>query len=535
MFHKGFSTLMLRVKPDSIPLPRVARLRQLQAEKDAERAMRCTFNEMTLSQRMLNPAAYRELQQSRRSALEALLAMTPNRAIAERAADLIAMILEESAWSANESGAPFDEESHPEIDLQAVETAVLLGWTRCVLGDALNELSPRIVLRMVSEVRRRIFRPVQLHDDYPFMSGEGTCPMAVAAGVLLAALLLENEEARLGRIVKPALTLLDETCGRHTRRFAPLAESITDISAVSDLAMLLKEMTGGAMDLTDTIPTGDWLDEILFAWIQDLNFVDPAGDGMHPPVSGGDIFRIGRTAGDEPLLSLGALVYHRGGLPSRTVTGRLLELSACAAIEATSGKPPRLRYGTLRGNRLMAARIPGLYCSLHTGGDRANAGDLCLFADETAILADGGRSCTARNLPVLGGMAQLDTPAYPCIADFEDRADREIMSIELTHAYPKECGLRSYQRTVLTLRGEQTVRIMDALSFHQPQTVAFSFVTAARPAVLSSAVRLGTVRLTWEGDFTVSAVPLEGGLTQLDFTTEQPVQQSIFAFNFERA
>lgn len=535
MFTQGFATLMSRFRPDAIPLPRVARLRQLQAENDAARAMRCDLTDLPLSERLRNPDAYRALQQSRRQALEALLAVPPTRETAVRAADLIAMIAEESTWSANAGGHYFDEESHPEIDLQCAETAVLFGWTRRILGDALNELSPRIVNRMIAETRRRALRPIQVLDDYPFMTGKGACPMTIAADLLLSALLLETDEARLSRAVRPALRLLDDCCCHHGRSFAPLTESVADISAVTDLAVLLREMTDDALDLTEQVPTGDWLDEILYAWVHDQRFVDPAGNGMQPALSGSDIFRIGNAAGDEQLTLLGAMLYHSNHLSSATVTGRLRELSVCALLESASGKPRKLRYARLRDNRLMAARIPGLYCALHVGGGRANAGDLCLFADDAPILVDGGRGCPAKNLPVLNGQSQLETPDRPCIADFEDRDDREVMSIDLTRAYPKECGLRSYQRTALTLRDEQTVRIVDALSFDQPGSVAFVFVTAVRPTVLSNAVRLGPVRLTWEGEFAASATPLEGGLHRLELAAVEPVRQALFAFNFERA
>ena len=109
------------------------------------------------------------------------------------------------------------------------------------------------------------------------------------------------------------------------------------------------------------------------------------------------------------------------------------------------------------------------------------------------------------------------------------------MSVDLTAAYPKECGLRSYQRTALTLRPEQTVRIVDALAFDQPCRTSFRFVTAVRPTVLSTAVRLGPVRLTWEGEFTISASPLDNNLTLLEFTAAEPVRQALFSFSFERA
>jgi len=535
MFYQGYNILMSHARPDAVPLPRIAKLGQARAESAAARAMHSDPGSMKLSERLRNPLGYIQLQQERRQALEALLAVQPTMEVAERALDLICMIAEESTWSANPAGLPFDDENRPEIDLQCAETAVLFGWTHRILGSHLNEIDPRIVNRMLCEVRRRLFKPVQVHVDYPFMTGSGPCPMTVAADLLLACLLLESDEARTSRILKHALRFLDETCGRHGRELLPLEQSITDISAVTDLAILLRDMTKGGLDLTDSIPTGDWLDEILFSWIQDQLFNDPAGDSMRPMLSGCDVFRIGYAAGDDPLAALGAMIFHANHQPSRTVTGRLMELSACAALENVSGKPPRLRYAALRNNMLMAARIPGLYCSMHVGGGRQNAGDIVLMADGAPILVDGGRACIARSVPSLAGCDQLPVPGQPCIADFEDRADREIMSVDLTHAYPAACGLRSYQRTVLTLRNERTVRVMDAVAFDNPGNVCFSFVTAAHPTVLSSAVRLGPVRVTWEGSFIVSSHPLEGNLHQLTFELAEPVQQAIFAFNFEKA
>ena len=536
MFSQGFATLMSRFRPDAVLLPRVARMRALQTESEAAQAMRCELPDMLLSERLRNPDSWRAIQQSRRRALEALLAVPPTGETVARAADLIALISEESTWSANDAGECFDEESHPEIDFQCAETAALFGWTRRILGDRLNALSPRIVNRMVTETRRRVLRPAQTHDDYPFMSGKGARPMAIAADLLLSALLLETDETRLSRAFRPALRLLDECCARHGRDFASLADSVADVSAVTDLVVLLREMTDDALDLTEQLPPGDWLDEILYAWIHDRLFVDPAGDGMQPAISGGDVFRIGHAAGDDQLTALGAMLWHQNHhLPAATVTGRLRELSACALMESAFDRPKRLRYAHLRDNRLMGARIPGLYCALHTGGGRGNAGDLCLFADDAPILVDSGRNCPAKNVPVLNGLAQLASPNRPCIADFVDREDREVMSVDLTGAYPPECGLRSYQRTALTLRAEQTVRIVDALSFDQPGRAAFCFVTAVRPTVLSTAVRLGPVRLTWEGSFTVTASPLENGLTRLEFVAAEPVRQALFSFSFERA
>lgn len=530
MFTQIFPALMSHCRSESLKLPEPSDARRARAELDAAEALRGPLGGMTLSERLTDPAAYRALQGRRREALLLLLLSEPSQENLARIVDLIGMIIEESAWSEPSGGARFDDDSHPRIDLACAETAVLLAWCVKILGPRLDRLDTSISMRIRGEVRRRVLRPAMVHDDYPFMRGEGACPIAVCADILVCALLLESDEARLGRVVKPMLRRLDEVCGRHGRELRPLRESLSDISAATDLVSLLRMMTHQMVDLSGSVPAGDWLDELLYPWIQDEWFNDPAGDGMRPALSGGDLFRVGRAAGDEPLAQLGAHLYHQNHLPSQTVTGRLMEAAQADLLESTFGKPQRLRYAALRNNLLMAARVPDLYCSLHVGGGRGNAGDIALFASGTPILVDAGREISARSVPILADRDQLAAPPRPCIADFEARQDQEILSVDVTSAYPAACELRSYQRTVLTLRREQVVRIVDALDFAAPHSVTFRFVCAVKPVLLNGAVRLGPVRMTWEGDFNAVAVPLSPTLTLLELTAPQPIRQSFFTF-----
>lgn len=532
MFVQAYTALMSHYRTESIALSRPVGALRARAESDALQAMQADMETMSLSDRLKHPGRYASIQKKRRESLLSLLLVEPTTVVLERIVDLICAITEESAWSRTPTHLPFEDENHPGIDLQCAETAVLFGWAYFLLSEKLDAC---VLGRMRSEVRRRIFKPILVHDDYSFMHGKGVCPMTIAADLLLAALLLEDDEARAGRLVKPVLKMLDDACIRHGRELVPLEEAVTDISAVSDLVRLLRDMTRSFVDLSDSIPTGDWLDEILCSWIQDDLFNNPAGETMQPALSGSDIFRIGEIAGDEPLVALGAHLYHKNHIPAVTVTGRILEPAFADRLESTFAKPQRLRYAVLRNNLLMAARIPGLYCSLHAGGGRANAGDIVLFADNMPILTDGGSDCPAHSLPIIAGQSQKEHPSRPCIADFESREDREIMSVELTHAYPAECGLRSYQRTALVLRAEHAVRIVDAIDLAQPAPVTFRFVCAAKPTIVSSAVRLGSVRMTWEGSFSINATPLGGNLTLIELTTTEPVRQAFFTFNFEHA
>ncbi len=404
MFAQGTSSLT-RLTPDAVPVPRASGARAARVDSDAARALRADPGWMTLSERLRDPEGWRRIQRRRRSALEALLAAEPTRETVARAADLLAAIAEELSWA--DSAAPFDDDAHPEIDFACAETCALLGWTRRIFGDALGEFSPNLPGKLLYEVRRRALTPLMAHDDYPFLPGGGARPLSVCADLLLAALFLETDDARRGRVVKKLLRALDECCAQHGRRLDPLADRVTDVAAASDLAPLLARATRGELDLTDRLPMPDWLDEILFAWIQDDRFVDPGAEGMVPPLSGGDVFRVGLYAGDGALTALGAQLFRHSRLPAASVTGRMLEAADCAMLEAESGRPPRLRYAATARNLVMSARMPGLYCALHVGGGRSNAGDCLLFSDGQPILTEAGADCAARNLPTLNGQPQL--------------------------------------------------------------------------------------------------------------------------------
>ena len=85
--------------------------------------------------------------------------------------DLICASCEESSWAATQQDKPvepFDDESFPPIDFSCAETAVLFGWTASILGEHLDAINPMVMARMLSEVRKRLFRSTTVHEDYPF-------------------------------------------------------------------------------------------------------------------------------------------------------------------------------------------------------------------------------------------------------------------------------------------------------------------------------------------------------------------------------
>lgn len=530
MFYRGYSTLTALARAEGLPAPRARGEALRRAEAAAQRSMGVALRGMPLSERLQKPEEYRAMQLERRQCLEALLPVEADERAVARAVDLICAICEESRWSANENRAPFDDDSHPEIDFQTAETAVLLGWTLRALGD---RLTTRVAGKLLYEARRRVFSPFLAHEDYPFMRGRGRRPLAILCDILLAAILLETSEQRRSSILKQALRLIDQCVSQRAEAAEALEDALAQTGAVTDLAALLKRLTRDRLDLTPEYPTPDWLDQLLFPWLEGEWFCDPAGAGMLPELSGAELFRVGLAANDDALTALGASLHRARPLPSATVTGRLMDLGCLDALEAERRKPPRIRTGATPRNRVMVCRFSGMTCALHTGGRRANAGGVMLFCDGEPILVEPeGRP----NLPRIGGRPQLDAPDLACEADFSPRPDRDTLSVELTHAWP--AGLaRSCQRTAMVQRADAALRLVDAFDLAEPAAVSFRFHTPQPPEPIPGGLRLGPVDFTWEDGLTarVTEDPALEGLHVIELSSPAPVTRAFFTFNFTRA
>lgn len=531
MFYRGYSILTALARAESVPLPRA----QDEALEQAEAArqgcdMDAALMTMPLSKRLAEPERYRELQRSRRRCLEALLPLGKDDSALGAALDLLCAICEESRWSENADLSTFDDDAHPELDFQSAETAVLLGWTSRALG---NRLTTRVAGKLLYETRRRVFAPFLAHEDYPFMRGRGQRPLSILSDILLAAMLLEISEQRRALILKQALRLIDSVISSRAERMEPLEDALAETAAVTDLAGLIRRITRDRLDLTPDYPTPDWLDQLLYPWLEGEYFCDPVGGSMKPNLSGAELYRVGLAANDDALTALGASLHTARPRPSATVTGRLMDLNCAVSLAAETRKPPRIKSAATPRNRVMVSRFSGMTCALHTGGRRGNAGSFVLFCDGLPILVETPKR---PNLPTIGGQRQLDAPDLVCEADFNLRPDRDTLSVELTHAWP--AGLaRSCQRTAIVQRPDAALRLVDAFDLEAPAVVAFRFHTPQKPTTVPRGLRLGPVEFSWEGDLSFRMTELAGDepLYRVELTSPAPVTRAFYTFNFVRA
>lgn len=561
MFFRGYNIISSLARPESLPSPLATGPAKEWAHAGAHLAMSRDLPAMSLSRRLSDPEAYLRLQAGRRQALEALMTVEPDGQRLERVIDLICMIVEESSWAENPKGMPFDDDQHPRIDFQCAETLMLLAWFQRAMGE---RLGARISAKLQYEARRRVFSPFLAHSDYPFMRFIGPAsvrsdrPLCILSDILLASVLLETDAGRRAAVMKQALRMIDQAVQARDRHTEPLADALAETAAVTDLCTLLRKLTRGQLDLTEVYPTSDWLDALLIPWIDGDCFIDPVTGHMRPALSGQALFRVGLASGDEALSALGAALHRERRVPSATVTGRMLDLSCAGMLSAEVEKPPKLKHAATARNRLMISRFSGMTCALHTGGERANAGSVVLFADGMPILVETPKQTS---LPLIDVLAQLAAPgenapeaafgADICPSDFETRPDRDLMSVDLTHAWPTRLGARAIQRTVMALHQDKVLQLVDAFDLEKPAPVVFRFITPQQPEMIkpdgsaTEAVRLGPVTLSWEGGMRCETTALnerfsigEGRgelLRCVSLTPVSPVGRGFFAFYFARA
>lgn len=480
MFSRDINVLLRTLDVRRVPVPCATGAQAQAVERDARRACSRALRVPPLSERRAQPAAYDALVRERMRDLEAIL--LAQRDPEARALDIVCALCEQSRWAAG-AGEPFEDDAHPEIDLQAADMAALLSWAWHMRAGAPCLDDPRVHARMLHEVMRRVIRPLLAHEDY-------VCSVAALCSAATALILLEDDGHNLGAALRPLLRRLDAACACAEETRAPLEDVLLDACALSDLARLMSMATAGAVDLTQEAPSATMLDELLFGYVQDDWFFTCTRGAARPAVSGAALYRLGRFCGDGALRALGAALSRARALPSPTVTGRLLDAAVHEEMEGEPAIAPRLRHAALEDGRLMVARGAGFFCGLTTGGDCANAGDICVFLERACVLSGG-------NLPI----AQRARPATPPLPDWDFSDDeRAVMSVEVTPAYPPEAQVRAHQRTLMLSRGEYGAQLVDVFDFEQPRALEYVFRSPFRPERGKSGARFGPMLLSWEGE-----------------------------------
>lgn len=480
-------------------------------------------------------------------------------------ADLIWAICEETSWvlPANHPGALGEETLFlpdpftPLVDRAAAQTAADLALCVSLIGGTLQEITPQLVRRIVFEVRTRVVDPFVTYRELEWMCGPRATVGQCLSGVMLCFLTLEEDSRRRWQCMRKALMLMDRLLSQ-----LPLDGGVPGglgawqetVCPLADCAAMIRQVSAGRVDLRaeqqlQLLCHFPVLCHLARGW-----FVNPGEGSMRPLLPARAMYRVGRSMHDQALCDLGCYLQKSGQGEedaSSTLWHQAQDLFNASAMEEAAPRPPFRREGYLPSWQMMTARTAedesaGLAVVIHGGSNRrvdghADVGDILLFAGDKPVLCDGsGRESEWHSLPVVGGAQQAlgaNHQAVDVMCELQENYD--MMSMNLAPAYPDDCAVYAWQRTLVFDRLEGSARLMEVFDLKGFETVAFHFLCAQEPRIGADYVQLGPVRMRWEGALEPACEPapaqdpaFSGTLYRLRFTTPQPVNGGQYVFTF---
>lgn len=462
--------------------------------------------------------------------------------------DGVFLICEESGWqlpahNAYERGGQrfaLPDTEQPVIDLFAAETGALLATVAALMRDRLDEVSPRVVVRIESEIRDRILSPY-LGRRFWWM-GNGAERMNnwtawITQNVLLSTFSLKTDQGLRRRVVEKALSGLDAfikdyaedgACEegvvyyRHAALCMAGAMAILDKVAPASMAPLWKAPKIRNM--------ADYIVNMHVAGRRYFNFSDSAAIVESSTVRE---YLFGKAVGSDVLAAFAArdrLSSEHKHLPEEwNLWYRVKELLVTPEIlqeirPAGDAFYPGIGLFVARDDRFALAVKGGNNGESHNHND---VGSLTLYKDGKPFLIDVGvETYTAKtfspqrydiwtmqscfhNLPTFGEVGQADGADFAARAVHAEFTENQAqMSLDIASAYPAEARVRSYRRTVTLRRGSQ-VEVEDIHDGDLPATL--SLMTCVEP-IIDHGLRfegLGRIDFEGAGEIEVEAIDID--------------------------
>lgn len=430
---------------------------------------------------------------------------------AHHLAQSIHALLNAATWTDISAGDLYDFDPCAFDDAFAA-TACALACALNVHRKTLTEISPRLPERIEAELNRRVAAPLSQGARLPEISLQGCCLL------LCAAILGCTDESARWTTLQKLCRAIDQKLNRLPADGSVpggIENAVQTAILLMDAAEVLRIATENHIDITRHERIACMADYPLFAHLQSGWFINPGNHAMTAPLDAESLFRFGQRASDGALCDLSAWLLRsdRAHAPEHLLS-RLLNRHTARALEETPGRIRLFRDGFLPDAGLMFMRGYNLHIAM-TGGTsttHADAGNICLFHREKPILVDiGANACETalHSLPTVGGIGQ-NAPVPPVATECGDGGENTTCyTVNLTAAYPRECHISDYQRTLLMgAANAPGIRLMDMLELTRPEPVDFHFICAFEPAQTRDGMRIGPVLLQWNGELTPSVEPL---------------------------
>jgi hypothetical protein len=423
------------------------------------------------------------------------------------------LICEESFWGvpahlgAQRAGVGLPDVTEPIIELFGALTAALMAWTRYLVGEQLDTVSPLINKRITLETERRILAPARDRDDFIWMGLNGRGDHMnnwnpwINSNLLVANLILEADPKlrihEITRIIRSLDAYLNQYWPDGGEEEGPGYFGVSPMCYFECVSML-ESATGNSTDIFAN-PFIDVMGKyILNAHIAGDDYINYGDAHVHAAPDGDLLYRYGKAVGDRQLQGFGAWCASREGWTAtgdgleRVLEGNLVFMSRAmpAVLEANEVRSAKREDSLLRDcyypslglatARVKSGSADGMYFAvLAANNGRSHShndtGSYILYQDGKPVAIDVGvEAYTARtfgpdryslwtmqsayhNLPTIGGVMEDDGNRFKATdLKYDSNDQRAEFSFDIASAFPPEAGVKSWMRTVTLDRARAT-------------------------------------------------------------------------------
>jgi len=487
----------IRAKINDLPLSSKKEITKLADAALTQPWALLTFNQFNEFKTTGNRVNYQDHYFARRNKLNALLIgelVTNNGRYLNEIVNGLGLICEETTWalpahmSIQQAGIGLPDVNEPIIDLFAGQTATLLAYTKYLLGDQLDKYSTLLNQRIDFELKRRIFDPYLVRDDFWWMGFQTTRKMNnwnifINTNVLSSALLAEDDPHRRQLLIEKSIRSVDVFLKSYP------ADGGCDEGpsywgmaggALIEFIDLLSYFSNQQLDFSKNEKIhqiGTYIYKVHIDRNYYVNFADADAANAQDATK---IYKFGKLFDDQRLLQFAAYVkqINQGneGLDLGNVNGFVNSIEVNDQFKHIKASAPQLPYVWLSDVQVLTARenegsARGLFLSIK-GGNNAEShnhndvGNFVIYKDGTPLIVDAGVGIYTQqtfsanryqlwntqsewhNCATINGVMQQAGASFKATAvTFESKGEMISLAMDMASAYPAEAHVNSWIRT----------------------------------------------------------------------------------------
>ncbi len=418
----------------------------------------------------------------------------------------------------------------PTIDLGVGEIANILSWTWFLFKDEFDKIHPLIAKRLKSEIMKKAVIPYYERSDFWWQGLDGSRSVNnwnpwTNYNILSAILILEdNQEKKIAGVEKVVKSLDqfvndypdDGGCDEGPSYWGKAGASLFQCLD------LLKMATEGNFDVFGNPlikNIGSYIYKVYIEYPYFINFADAdATTGSRPDI----IFEYGKAIGDPLMQKFGAYLAQKQNwgkkIPGGKVDEQILQLMKLKEIENAYAEDALISDFWLPDIEVAGARdktglSEGFFFAAKGGhnGESHNHNDVgsCIvyYNGKPCIIDIGREAYTAKtfssqrydiwtmqsqfhNLPKINGVDQQNGREFKANNTSYKADDNQItFSTDIALAYPKEAGVKKWERTYQLQRGKrfiindlyELVKITDTTSIN---FILYCNVSKIKPGII---------------------------------------------------